>query len=336
FEYATAPGTQSTLQANDHVAKWSGMFAGADFLSMFSYRVLEGNPNALQQPMTLAVSKKLAEQYFGTAANAIGQTLRYQDKEDLQVTAVFDNIGPASSVQFDFLRSWTDFIGQNAWVNNWGNTSPATFVQLQAVADAAKVEARIKDFIYRYQQKDKSFYSELALQPYSERYLYSSFTNGYPAGGRIEYVRLFSIVALVVLLIACINFMNLATARSARRAKEVGVRKVIGASRGTLIGQFAGEALLLTFLSIILALSLTLLLLPAFNTLTGKTLQLPLSAPTFWLTILVLLVTTGMIAGSYPAFFLSSLNPVRVLKSGLKFSWKSVIIGSFQWLRGGR
>ena len=182
------------------------------------------------------------------------------------MTAVFDNVPANSSQQFDFLRTWNDFVKQNDWVHNWGNTDPQTFIQLKPGADAAKVQAKIKDFIYNYQQKDKSFITELALQPYSEKYLHSNFKDGYIDGGRIEYVNLFSIIAVFILLIACINFMNLATARSAKRAKEVGIRKVVGAMRSTLIAQFVGEAVVLTFISIIIAIAMaTLVFLHLIN-----------------------------------------------------------------------
>ncbi len=325
FEYAAAPGTQNTFRAGDKVIKMTGMYAGTDFFNMFSYPLLQGDAqSSLEAPSVIAVSKKMAQQFFETPEKAIGKTIRFENKEELLITAVFDNVPVNSSQQFDFLRSWTDFVKENKWVNNWGNTSPSTFLQLRAGADPVKVEAKIKDFIYRYQAKDKSFFSELALQPYGERYLHSTFKNGYIDGGRIEYVRLFSIVAVFILLIACINFMNLATARSAKRAKEVGVRKVVGANRLALIGQFAGEALLLTFLSVVLAVVLTVFLLPAFNSLTGKELTLPVTQPGFWTMITGLLFVTGLVAGSYPAFFLSSLNPVRVLKSGLKFTWRAM------------
>lgn len=325
FEYTAAPGTQNTFRAGDKVIKMTGMYAGADFFKMFSYPLLHGDvKSSLDAPSVIAVSKKMAQQFFETAEKAIGKTIRFENKEELLITAVFDDVPVNSSHQFDFLRSWTDFVKENQWVNNWGNTSPFTFIQLRAGADPVKVEAKIKDFIYRYQQKDKSFFSELALQPYGDKYLHSTFKNGYIDGGRIEYVRLFSIVAVFILLIACINFMNLATARSAKRAKEVGVRKVIGANRLALIGQFAGEALLLTFLSVVLAVVLAILLLPAFNSLTGKELTVPVTQPGFWTMITGLLLVTGLVAGSYPAFFLSSLNPVRVLKSGLKFSWSAM------------
>jgi len=321
FEYASSPGTQNNFEAGDKVSKMRGMFAGADFFSMFSYPMLQGNAeSALNSPSGIAVSRKMAEYFFETAEKAIGKTIRFENKENLQVTAVFENLPANSSQQFDFVRSWTDFTKQNSWVNNWGNTSPATFVQLRKEADPVKVEAKIKDFIYRYQQRDNAFRTELALQPYPEKYLHSTFKNGYIDGGRIEYVRLFSIVAIFILLIACINFMNLATARSAKRAKEVGVRKVIGAHRSALVGQFAGEALLLTFFSVAIAVILAAILLPLFNNLTGKQLALPVAQPGFWMMIVGLLVVTAFVAGSYPALFLSSLNPVRVLKGSLKFT----------------
>ena len=324
FEYASAPGSSSTFEAGEKVAKMNGMFAGEDFFKMFSYSLQQGSiTTALNEPNSIAISKHMAEYFFGNAEKAINKTIRFENNEDLKVTAVFDDVPPKSSLQFDFLRTWTDFIKQNDWVHNWGNTDPQTFIQLRDGADAAKVQAKIKDFIYNYQEKDKSFITELALQPYTEKYLHSNFKDGYLDGGRIEYVRLFSIIAVFILLIACINFMNLATARSAKRAKEVGIRKVVGAMRSTLIAQFIGEAVILTFFSIIIAIVITALSLPAFNQLTGKQLSMPFDDPVFWLVIAGLLLITGFVSGSYPALFLSSLKPVRVLKGSLKFSWNA-------------
>ncbi len=323
FEYAAPPGSQSTFEAGNKIAKMNGMFAGADFFSMFSYQLLQGKATtALSEPSGIAISERMAEYFFGSAEKATGKMIRFENKDELKVTAVFENIPANSSQQFDFLRSWSDFVKENDWVHNWGNTDPQTFVQLKPGADAAQVESKIKDFIYRYKEKDKSFITELALQPYTEKYLHSTFKDGYIDGGRIEYVRLFSIIAVFILLIACINFMNLATARSAKRAKEVGIRKVVGALRSALIIQFVGEAVLITFFSIIIAIILAALLLPAFNGLTGKQLVLPFNEPIFWTIIVGLLVITGFVAGSYPALFLSSLKPVRVLKGSLKFSWR--------------
>jgi len=322
LEYASAPGTMNTFEANDKVIKMAGCYAGEDFFKMFSYPLLQGTvESAINAPSVVAISKKMAEQFFGSPDKAIGKTIRIDNSNNLKVSAVFENLPANSSLQFDFLRSWIDFVKENDWVNNWGDTDPQTFVQLRDDADPAKVEPKIKNFIYRYQQKNKSFIMELGLQPFSEKYLHSTFKNGKLDGGRIEYVNLFTIVAIFILLIACVNFMNLATAQSAKRAKEVGLRKVIGAMRSSLIWQFIGEAMLLTLFSIIISFVLVSLLLPPFNNLTGKQISIPVSKPAFWVSLLGLLLITGFVAGSYPALFLSSLNPVKVLKGSLKFSW---------------
>ncbi|MHA4809038.1 ABC transporter permease [Flavitalea flava] len=318
--------TINTFEAAGKTDKMTGSFAGADFFTMFSYPLLLGNKQtALSTLEGVAISRKMAEHFFGSVQKAIGQTIRYENSDNFTITAVFENLPANSSLQFDFLRSWLAFEKENAdWIQHWGNTDAPTFVQLRKDADPVKVEARIRDFIYRYQGKSKGIAIELGLQPYPEKYLHSVFKNGRISGGRIAYVRLFSIVAVFILLIACINFMNLATARSAKRAREVGVRKVVGASRLTLMMQFIGEAILLTFLAIVAAVLLANALLPLFNDLTGKQLSLPAGEPFFWVMLLGLLVVAGFVAGSYPALFLSSLNPVRVLKGSLRFGWKSV------------
>lgn len=311
-----------TFEAGVIINKMEGTFAGSDFFSMFRYPLLQGTPEtALNKPAGIAISREMAEQFFGSPEKAIGKTLLFENKQNLLVTAVFENLPLNSSQQFDFLRTWGDYAKENAWVKNWRSGSPATYVQLRPDADPAKVKAKVKHFVHRYIPKGNGLLVELGLQPYPEKYLHSTFKNGQIDGGRIEYVRLFSLVAGIILLIACINFMNLATARSARRAKEVGVRKVIGAVRSAIMGQFVGEALLLTFFSALVAVMLVAFLLPSFNQLTGKQLFLSFEQPVFWATLLGLLLLTGLIAGSYPAFFLSSLNPVRVLKGNLTFSW---------------
>lgn len=326
-EYAARPGTQNNFEAEGKTSKMTGLFVDTDFLLMFSYPVLTGRAgDALNRPDVIAISRKMADIFFDSPEKAIGKTIRFENKEDLQVTAVFEDIPSSSTQQFDFLRSWTDFKKQNQWVNNWGNTSMSTFVQLVKGADAVRVEGEIRDFIYRYKSKVEGEMVELGLQPYTERYLYSTFRDGYIAGGRIEYVRIFTAIAVFILVIACINFMNLATARSIKRAKEVGLRKVIGAARGTLIGQFIGEAVLLTFFSLLVALAMVLAVLPVFNTITGKSLSMPLTDPVFWSGVTGLVMITAFIAGSYPALFLSSLKPVKIFNGTLKFSTGSVFL----------
>jgi putative ABC transport system permease protein len=313
----------NTFEVNNKINKLSGSFAGADFFTMFSYPLLQGTTQtALASLNGIAISRKMANMFFGSPELAMGKTIRYENSDNFTISAVFEDLPVNSSQQFDFLRSWKAFEKENAdWINFWGNTDAPTFIQLKEGANPALVEAKIKDFIYRYQKKSKGFRVELGLIPFPEKYLHSTFKNGQPDGGRIEYVRLFSIIAIFILLIACINFMNLATARSAKRAKEVGVRKVIGAARINLIMQFMGEAMLLTLLSIVVAILFATLMLPLFNNLTGKQLSLPFNKPVFWTALLGLLSCSGFVAGSYPAIFLSSLNPIRVLKGSLKFNW---------------
>ncbi len=309
----------SSLGAGGKALKVAGTYAGPDFFRMFSFPLLLGTPeSALGTPGGIAISRRTAEQFFGSPQAALGQTLRYENREDLLVTAVFENVPAHSSLQFDFLRSWEAYLKENQWALTWDNLSPYTFVQLRGDADPARVEAKIRDFVYRYRPRDGGPQAALALQPFTERYLHATFKDGRFAGGRIGYVRLFSLVAGFVLLTACINFMNLATARSAKRAKEVGVRKVAGAVRTALVGQFVGEALLLTTVAAGVALLLVQGLLPPFNGFTGKSLVLPVGQPAFWAGFAGLVGMTGLVAGSYPALFLSSLPPIRVLKGSFR------------------
>jgi len=310
-----------TFEAGNKVFKMDGTYAGVDFFRMFSFPLLQGTPEtALNTSSGIAVSRKMAESFFGSPEKAMGKTIRIENRDNVLITAVFENLPTNSSLQLDFLRSWKAYVAENGWVNNWGNTSPYTFIQLRADADPDKVAAKITDFISLYKPTTNAAHTNLLLKPFSEKHLHSTFKNGQVDGGRIAYVNLFSIVAIFILLIAAINFMNLSTARSIKRAKEVGVRKVIGAARNAIMGQFICEAVLLTFISLLVAIVLILVLLPQFNNLTGKNLQIPVDKPLFWITLLGLLALTSLVAGSYPAFFLSSLNPVKILKGRLKFS----------------
>ena len=327
LDYASAPGTLSNFEAEGKISKMGGYFAGADFFNMFSFRILKGkSETALNDLSSIAISRKMAELFFGTPENAIGKPIRVENQQTLIVSAVFENLTSQSSLQFDFVRSWIAYVKENDWVHNWGNTSPATIIQLNKTADPTKVQAKIKDFIYLYKPKEEGFKMELGLQPYPEKYLHSQFKNGQISGGRIEYVSIFTIVALFILVIACVNFMNLSTAQSSRRAKEVGLRKAIGARHSALVLQFIGESILLALISTLAAVVLTAMILPAFGTLTGKQIELPIGEPMFWFSILGLSVLTGLFAGSYPALFLASLNPVRIFRGNLKFNWQSAFV----------
>ncbi|GAB3758316.1 ABC transporter permease [Spirosoma pomorum] len=305
------------LRVGTKAAKEKGRIVGNDFFEMFSFPLLKGTSQTVfSAPNSLVISQRLARIYFGSA-NPVGQLIRFNDKDDYVVSGVFANVPPNSSIKFDYLISFESFARRNPWiVDGWDDFGPSTVVMLRPDASLKKVNDKIRRFLT---QHDKTVQEKtLALQPYEDQYLYSHFENGIPVGGRIEYVRLFSVVALFILLIACINFVNLATARSAKRAKEIGVRKAIGAAKAYLVGQFVGESLCMTLLAAFLALLVAQLLLPAFNTVTGKALELPLDNPAFFGILMALLGLTTLVAGVYPALFLASFDPVHVLKGSFQ------------------
>jgi putative ABC transport system permease protein len=309
-----------TFKAGEKIMKLDGNAAGADFFSMFSYPLVEGNATtALNSPTSLAISHTMAKNFFGSAKEAIGKTMRFENYRDLQVTAVFEDIPHNASMRFNFLLNWDFFLERNGWAKHWGNNGPFTFLLLRPDADVTKLNARIKKFLDNYiKDMPPGFSVELGLQRYNDMYLHSQIKDGRIEGGRIEYVQLFSVVAVFILLIACINFMNLTTARSVKRAKEIGVRKVIGAVRSTLVKQFIGEAMLLTLIATVIALVLTIILLPVFNNITAKHISLPVADSYFWVSLVIILLITGFVSGIYPALLLSSFKPVTVLKGKLK------------------
>ncbi len=316
----TGGQTLCSAGGKTHIISSGG--AGADFFSMFSYPLLAGTPEtALSSPTGAAISRKVAELYFGSPGAAMGKMLRLDNREDWTVTAVFENLPPYASDQFDCLLSWTGLMANSPFMQAWkvrGN-GPRTYVQLHPGADPGRVEAKLKGFLEPFLTDRPGYRVELALMPFGDKYLYSDFRSGTPDGGRIVYVRLFTAVALFIVLIACINFMNLSTARAARRAREVGVRKVLGTTRRWLVGQFIGETMLIAFLAAALSLLLAAGLMPAFNALAGKTMSLPVGEPADWFRWLGLVTATGLVAGIYPAFFMSSFRPVQVLKGTLQF-----------------
>ncbi|MBS1935011.1 MAG: ABC transporter permease, partial [Bacteroidetes bacterium] len=313
---------RNTFQVGDKILKEDGNFASEDFFSMFSFPLLQGKAqNALADISSIAISKKMAVQFFGSPEEAFGKTIRYENKKDFKVTAVYNDIPQNSSIKGDFVLNWFQYLEENSWAKEWGNNGPATSIMLRADAKPDAVRNKIRKFLDDYnKEQDKTFHIELGMQLFNQQYLHSDFKNGEIVGGRIEYVKIFSIIAVFIMVIACINFMNLTTARSVKRAKEIGVRKVVGAMRGVLIRQFIGEALLLSFFATVIALIIASLMLPMFNSLTSKQISFPFFNPVFWVEILGLTILTGIVSGSYPALFLSSFNPIRVLKGSMKFS----------------
>ena len=323
---------QTTFEANNKIVKEKGTFAGQDFFKMFNYPLLQGSViTALQSPTDITISRKMAADFFGSPAEAIGKTIRYQNNKDFKIKAVFDNLPENSTEQFDYVLSWSLFLQENDWAKDWTNNGPRTFLMLRGGTDAKVFEKKIARFLDAYnKEQTKRSYIRLGIEKYGDVYLHSAFDKqGNLSGGRIQYVRLFSIVALFILLIGCINFMNLTTARSVKRAKEIGIRKVAGVMRAALIRQFIGEALATVLIAVVISLMLVVTVLPQFNQLTAKQIRVPFTDTGFWLVIAGLVLVTGFVSGSYPALYLSSFQPVKVLKGLPKFSGRAL------WFRKG-
>ena len=333
-KYATpsaAWGMFHTFEANNKIMKRPGDYAGPDFFSVFSFPLLAGTKeNALNTTTDIAISRKMAEDFFGSVDAAFGQSIRYENRKDLKIAAVFENLPSNTSMSFDYVLNWETFLEENSWAKEWGNNGPACYLVFEEGTDVAAFENKFRYFLQRHKEdQNENFIIQFGLQKYSEQYLYSKFENGEIIGGRIQYVNLFSIIAVFIILIACINFMNLTTARSIKRGKEIGVRKVVGAFRGSLIRQFIGEAIMIVMLAFILGLVLVFVALPVFNSITQKQIHLPFNELQFWLVLVSFVILMGVIAGSYPALYLSGFNPVRAFKGSLKFSSSAV------WFRKG-
>ena len=294
----------------------TGNVVDSIFLQVFTFPLLKGDARTvLNDPYSIVITESLARSLFG-GVEAIGRTIQIDTKDNYTVTGVLKDLPLASRFNFSYLVPWASVRrGGNDDVN-WGNNSTRTYLLLKPNSTLASVAPKILRFKERYDSSDKKW--EMFIYPMSRWRLHSRFAGGVEEGGRIRFVRLFGIIAGFILLIACINFMNLSTARSEKRAKEVGIRKVVGAPRSKLIGQFIGESVLLALLAGIIALGIVLLSLRGFNELTDKHLQIPFGSAGFWLAGLGFIVFTGLLAGSYPAFFLSSFQPVKVLKGTFK------------------
>ena len=316
----TDPGweTRFELSNDEKRIKALGMFVEEDYFKMFSYPLIAGSLEAsLSQMSNILVSESLAVKFFDTPEEAVGKVLNWADlslKTPVKISGVFKDVPSQSTDQFEFVLSFALY--RYAFGEGWQVPNAVTYVKLHEDADVDLVNSKLKDFL---EQKVEGEAPELFLAPYADQYLFGKYENGVQAGGRITYLRLFSAIALFILIISCINFMNLATARATRRLKEVGVKKAIGAHKSTLIWQHLGESLLMSFLSILVAILLVSLFLPQFNLITDKAIRL---VPTQELITMALLIFfgTGLLAGSYPAFYISSFNPVQVLKGTVRHS----------------
>ncbi|MEP6749206.1 MAG: ABC transporter permease [Bacteroidota bacterium] len=293
------------------------MFADPSFFQMFSFPFLHGNQKtALTNMYDIAVTEKMAIKMFGTT-DAMGKIIKI-DQDNFTVQAVLKDLPTNTQFDFDYVLPWLYHTRLDGEDLSWGDNSVNTYVQLQPNANPAMVNAAIMNITKKHSNGEEKV--EVFLHPISKWHLYSTFENGKIAGGRISVVITFGIIAAFILLIACINFMNLSTARSEKRAREVGIRKVIGAGKASLIGQFLGESMLISLIAGAIALLLVQLSLDGFDQLTSKALVVPYTNIYFWITALLFVFSTGALAGSYPAFFLSSFKPVVVLKGSFKKS----------------
>ncbi|MCB0632342.1 MAG: ABC transporter permease, partial [Lewinella sp.] len=308
-----------TLSVGEQNIKAYGYHAGSDFFKMFSFELLQGQPEqVLTEPNAIVLSASTAKTLFGSETQAVGQSVELDHDEVYQVSGVFADLPGNSSYQFDLILNFEKMKSDegNSWLRSWGSNGPSTKVVLAAGANPEEVSAKIADFV---KNRNEQSNVTLFLQRFSENYLHGRYQDGKLAGGRIEYVRLFSIIAAFILIIACINFMNLSTARASLRAKEVGVKKAVGAPRGALIRQYLTESTLIAFAAFLVAILLVVIFLPRFNLITDKEISLAIS-PAMGLGFVAVLLITGLLAGSYPALYLSSFKPVSVLKGEIKSS----------------
>ena len=315
-------GRNRALVYGDKKISERGYFMGEDAVDMFSLNILSGDKNPLHDPHSIVLTEETAKALFPNE-NPLNKIVRMDNMVDLKVTAVVSKLPKNSSLGFDFLVPFTlqKTMNPNENESDWVNNDWQIFVQLNDHATEKNVDAKIKNVVLAHLTDENSLKNikpEVFIHPMSKWRLYNDFEYGINTGGFIKYVRMFGILGLVVLLIACINFMNLSTARSEKRAKEVGVRKAVGSNRKQLIRQFLSESMFISMLSFGLALAIVYLTLPYFNRLTEKEMSLQFTSPLFWFIMIVFTLLTGLLAGSYPAFYLSSFNPVKVLKGNLK------------------
>ena len=305
-----------TLTVADKNIKASGQYVGQDYFNIFSFKLINGEKkNVLAAKNNIVISDELAKKLFGST-DVIGKAIKFQHNKDFFVSGVFEKVPVHSSQKFDFVLSFEYLADEQGWVKTWPNRGPHNYLLLSKGANIQSLNKRLSTILKKYAGDTTA---RLYVMKFSDNYIQNTFNHGSRIGGKEEYVKLFSVVAVFILIIACINFMNLSTAKASGRMKEVGIKKVIGAMRKQLIFQFLSESLLMAIFATILAVAIAWLLLPQFNQLTGKDIRLTLDAPLV-LMLLGIAVFTGIVSGSYPAFYLSKFKPLAVLKGKLSTS----------------
>ena len=302
----------------------SGKYAEPSLFSMFTLPFVQGNPKtAFTQLYSLVITEKTAKKFFGNEKTVIGKTVRADNRQDYVITGVLKDIPENSSLSFEWVAPFEIWYKRSPWAYIWENNCLSTYVELKPGANLENINNQLYNFV---QKRAPTSNGHVFLFGMKNWHLYNQFDNGKPTGsGQIAYVRLFSAIAWIILFIACINFMNLSTARSEKRAREVGVRKVLGAGRKKLASRFIGEAIFMAVLAAMVAIASMYLLLPVFNTLVQKNLSVALDVPSHALALLLITLICGVVAGSYPSLYLSSFNPVYVLK-GIKIKTGSAAL----------
>ncbi|MGX1927957.1 FtsX-like permease family protein [Flagellimonas sp. 2504JD4-2] len=316
-EYITIGATfEDNLRIENTDFRAPGAFTNAAFFKSFSYPVLVGDINALdEKPEAIAISERLAKRFWGDEwpQKALGSPVHIYDNGDFAVEAVYKDFPTQSSIQNDFYYGFQRHLSQNDWMLEWGNNGMQGAFLLRKDADS---EAMAKKIEMLFQENISGEFKEgILIQKFSENYLYNRFDEqAQVAGGRIEYVRIFALAAIFLLVISCINFINLSTAYATKRSGEIGVRKVVGAKKNTLVGQFFIETSIITSLAFIIGLTISALLLPSVNTLTGKQLAMDFATPQLWLIIFGVFAFTTLLSGAYPSMIISSFRPIEALK----------------------
>jgi ABC-type antimicrobial peptide transport system permease subunit len=290
----------------------SGNIVDSNFLNVFSFPLVKGDPNTVLKDMySIVLTEKLAKSFFGNE-EPMGKVVRIDNKDNFTVTGIVKDLPNNTRFKFEYLLPWAYLRKLGEDDANWGNNSTRNYVLLKKNTTLASIAPKLKKIKRKYDNSELT--NEMFLYPISRWRLYSSFTNGVEDGGLIDFVKMFAVIAAFILLIACINFMNLSTARSEKRAKEVGIRKVVGANKGSLIGQFLGESILISLIAGLFAILIVQISLPAFGVLTDKKMAIDYGNSNLWLIFIGFVLFTGVLAGSYPAFYLSAFKPVKVLK----------------------
>ncbi|HET6766261.1 MAG TPA: ABC transporter permease, partial [Chitinophagaceae bacterium] len=303
---------------NKHISK-VGTFFEPDAPEMLTLKMLRGTRAGLKDPYSIMLSASAAASIFGNE-DPINKTIKFDRTYDVKVTGVYEDLPDNTSFKhIKIMMPWELWLIQNPWTKTldepWGSNFSQTFVQIADNADMEKVSAKIKNTKLNNVSKEEAKYEWVVfLHPMRKWNLFNEFKNGVNRGGNIQYVWLFGIIGIFVLMLACINFMNLTTARSERRAKEVGIRKTVGSDRWQLIRQFFAESYLIVLLAFVLSLILVALLLPLFNEVAGKKIDVPWQNLLFWFSCFAFILLTGLLSGSYPALYLSSFQPLKVLK----------------------